>query len=310
MYILLKESCRVILLLALLLLAGCKANLQTYNHHSPCLCRPIPVYTPPETHMRLALVLGAGGARGMAHVGVLEELEKAKIPIDLIVGCSAGSLIGSLYATNPNASEIKQDLALLRKKDFIEMDLFMCCHALCHGKGLKRFLLKHLGDTHFEEAKIPLVVVATDLASGELVTLGSGHIAPAVHASCAYPIFLSPVKIYDRILIDGGVLNPIPVSIAKQHNVDVVVAVNINASLSTQMPSHLLGVATRCSEIIYLNLSNTCSQEADVIIKPELGEVGTFADGFNEHSYLAGKKAALAAIPAIQKALEAAKKRN
>lgn len=288
---------------ALFLLTSCKCNLQTYNHDIPCSAVAIPAYCPPKKPMRLALVLGAGGARGMAHIGVLEEFEKAGIPVDLIVGSSAGSLVGSLYARNPNACEIKAELARLRKDDFLEFNLFIRCQALCYGYGLKKFLLKHLGNSHFEELQIPLVVVATDLYEGDLVVLGSGAVAPAVHASCAYPLVLSPVKVHGKVLVDGGVINPIPVQIARQHSPDVIVAVDISSYLPQRKPNNLFGVAKRCTEIQFLTQSNLCVGGADYVIKPELGEVGTFDHTYNEEVYLAGRHAARAAIPAIRQIL-------
>lgn len=292
------------LLLVLAVAAGCRGGIQCYNERSPSLSCPMPSYAPPDKHYRVAVVLGAGGARGMAHIGVLEEFEQANIPVDLIIGCSAGSIVGALYAKNPNACEIKGELAKIKKHDFMKMNLFMRCQALCFGHGLKRFLLKHLDNTCFEDLQIPLVVVGTDLCSGELLTFGSGMVAPVVHASCAYPLVLSPVRVYDRVVVDGGVIAPIPVATANEHYVDIVIAVDISNSLSNSMPSNLFGVAKRCTEIQYLHQSSIGTKCADIVIKPNLGNIGTFCDDYNEEMYWAGRIAAREAIPAILEALK------
>lgn len=297
----------LILMVTLSLLSSCRGGIQNYNDHNPALTQPMPVYAPPDKHYRVALVLGAGGARGMAHIGVLEEFENANIPVDLIIGCSAGSLVGALYAKNPNAKEIKCELAKMKKHDFLKMNLFLRCQALCFGYGLKRFLLKHLGDSCFEDLEIPLVVVGTDLKSGELLTFGSGMVAPAVHGSCAYPLVLSPVKLYDRVIVDGGVIAPIPVHVANEHYVDLVIAVDISTCLTKSMPTNLFGVAKRCTEIQYLHQSNVGCKCADIVIKPYLGNIGTFCDNYNEEMYWAGRAAAREAIPAILKALNSSK---
>jgi NTE family protein len=296
-------SYHIFLLILLIINTSCHQKFQSYYYEIGCLPENMPPFSPKQEHKRVALVLGGGGARGMAHVGVLEEFQKAKIPIDLIVGCSAGSIVGALYANHPNAQDVKSVLDPLRRGDLMEIDLFTHCHALGHGNKLKLFLLKYLGHTTFAELKIPLVVVATDLYTGELVPLGEGPVAPAVHASSAFPFFFSPVYLYKRLYIDGGTVNPIPVEVARLYDVDIVVAVDLSELLPEALPSNLFGVLKRAIEIQFFKHSEVCVSSADIIIRPEVCQVGIFDEGYNQLSYEAGREAAREAIPYIMQML-------
>ncbi|MCB1119672.1 MAG: patatin-like phospholipase family protein [Chlamydiia bacterium] len=280
--------------LLLLLLASCKTG-----YFQRCQPTPIPEAVIIKEPIRVALVLGGGGARGMAHVGVIEELEMANIPIDLIVGCSAGGVVGTIYAANPNAKQLHEIFFQLKKNDVMSINIFNVRFGLVHGRELRQFLTKHLGTKDFADLKIPCKVVATDLDSGDLLSIGGGPVAPAVHASCAVPIVFRPVLLYGRPLVDGGVLNPIPVEIAHFENPKVIVAVDLSEGLPTTIPNHIFGIAKRCAEIAHTNNSKRCIQGADIVIRPELGSTGLFDDRFKNHHYEAGKEAARQAIPLI-----------
>ncbi|WP_079989514.1 patatin-like phospholipase family protein [Candidatus Protochlamydia phocaeensis] len=261
----------------------------------PC---QIPQCIPP-TCVRLALVLGGGGARGMAHIGVLYEFEKAGIPIDAIIGCSAGSIVGALYADCPHAYHLRHILEPLKKWDVLDINIWNARYGLVQGWSLRRFLNRHLHCRYFEQLRIPLYIAATDLLEGRLVCISSGQIIPAVHASAAVPLVFAPVPLYDRLLVDGGVADPVPVAIAKQINAQIVVAVDLSEMLPKTCPTNLFGVATRSAEIKFLLQSESCVKEADVIIRPELGDIGLFDDRNNELAFEAGCKAAREAIPHI-----------
>jgi NTE family protein len=235
----------------------------------------------------------------MSHVGVLAEFEKAGIPIDVIVGCSAGSIVGALYADCPNASYIKKILKPLRTWDILDINIWYGRYGLVQGGALRRFLRYHLSCRCFEQLQIPLYVVATDLIAGELVCINSGSIIPAVHASAAVPFVFSPVYLHNRWLVDGGVADPVPVKTAKKTGAAVVVAVDLSGLLPDTCPTNLFGVATRSAEIKFLLQSESCVQGADVVIQPELGDMGLFDDKNPQHVYEAGAKAAREAIPQI-----------
>lgn len=241
--------------------------------------------------------------RGLAHVGVLEEFERAGIHIDIIVGCSAGSLVGALYADCLSAKCVKQIMTPMRKWDFLDINLFKARYGLVQGGSLTRFLRHKLRCKNFNDLKIPLYVVATDLITGELVCMDRGPVVPAVRASCSIPFVFSPALHCERVLVDGAVVNPVPVVVAMDLGAEVIVAVDLCKLLPKSCPQHLFGVAARCAEIQYSKQTECCLQGADVVIRPHLGDIGAFDDEFNENIYEAGRSAGRAAIPAILEAL-------
>jgi NTE family protein len=247
----------------------------------------------------VAIVLGGGGFKGISHVGVLKELEDANIPIDLIVGCSAGSVVGALYADHPDASYVKEILAPLKAWDILDINIFRCRYGLVRGASLVRFLNRHLAAHCFEDLQIPLCIVATDLIEGTLVSLSSGSIASAVHASSAVPFLFSPVYLHQRWLVDGGVIDPVPVRVAKEHGATIVIAVDLSSLLPKTCPCNLFGVATRSAEIALLLQSEHSVEGAEIVIRPALRSGGIFDDRNQEKAYEAGREAARDALPQI-----------
>lgn len=291
---------RLTLALALISLSSCCSPLQ----YEPCgdPCPPEPIELPEK--IRIALVLGSGGVKGMAHVGVLEELEKAGIEFDLIVGCSAGSLVGALYCDNPCAEDLKGVVAKMRTSNVLDISLWSCRYGLSQGAFLNRLLCNNLTTRSFDQLKIPLILVATDLFSGEMVPIGSGDLVTAVQASCSIPFVFAPVKFQDRILVDGGVINPVPVRVAKDLGADLVIAVDLCDLLQQTFPKNLFGVAKRSAEIAFLWQNSACTKTSTIVIKPQLGNVSMFDDTSKDRLYEAGRQACLDAIPQILKTIE------
>lgn len=288
-----------LLLLPLLFLGSCTCPQAFHPDNVP---PPLPVSYVPE-RIRLALVLGGGGAKGLAHIGVLEEFEKAGLPIDLIIGCSAGSLVGAVYADCPNAAYVKRVMEPMKTNWFLHINLWTARYGLSQGGGMQSVLKSKLSCRRFEDLKIPFMLVATDLCSGELVTIGGGELIPAIQASCAIPFVFVPVELHGRMLVDGGVVDPVPVRVARQVDAEVVVAVDLRGLLPKTIPTNLFGVAARSAEITLLWQSETCIHDADIVIRPELEGIGTFEDKCNHRVYEAGRAAARAVIPRIQQLL-------
>ena len=286
--------------LFLILLSGCFSPQKFQPCENP---PPLPSCHVPE-RIRLALVLGGGGAKGIAHIGVLEEFEKACIPIDLIIGCSAGSMVGALYADHPNAEYVYSIIKPMRKKHLLDINLWTARYGLSQGHNLRYHLERCLSVRHFQDLKIPFMLVATDLFSGELVTIGGGEIVPAVQASCSIPFVFVPVQLHGRILVDGGVIDPVPVRVARDLNADIVVAVDLRGLLEPTFPTNLFGVAKRSAEITLLWQSEGCIQDADVVIRPALQDISCFDDSSHEVIYEAGRRAAREAIPHILELLQ------
>ncbi len=300
-----KFFCIFLTLLTFLLTAcGCPQRYQVSDNPPP-----LPLCPVVEKPVHLALVLGGGGARGLAHVGVIEVFQEAKIPIDLIVGCSAGSIVGAIYADCPDITHLKDVFLGLHNDYLIDFDIWNAHMGLCQGRTLRRFLQNTLNAETFEELQIPFFLVATDLYSSELVTIGGGPLVPAIEASSAIPFIFVPVELHGRAFVDGGVIDPVPVRVARHFESEIIVVVDLRGLLPPTFPSNLFGVAARSAEIALLWQSEGCLQHADVVIRPELDEFGTFDDK-NEEIYEAGRKAAFEALPQIWELLSCPEERD
>ena len=287
-----------IFLLALLTSCGCP------HRFIPAECPdPLPPFMVPEK-IRVALVLGSGGVRGMAHVGVIEELVNAGIPIDLIVGCSAGSIVGALYADHPCVDHIKNAVWNMRSHSILDFDIWNCRFGLSQGTAMLRVIDDDLDAETFEELQIPLVVVASDLYTGELVPMGSGDLVKAVRASCSIPFVFVPCDYMGRVLVDGGVVNPVPVNVAYDLGAEIIIAVDLSELLEKTFPTNLFQVATRSAEIAFLWQNQECTRRASVVIRPKTCGVGAFNDRMKMLVYEAGKEATLQEIPRILELLK------
>lgn len=256
----------------------------------------------PKQKISLALVLGGGGARGLAHLGAIHELEAAGIRPDLIVGCSAGSIVGAFYADDPRIERMEKILLKLKRGDMMDLSL-SSRYGFVQGKSLQKFMKKNLSAQTFSALQIPLIVVATDLLSGETVEISHEQIAAAVSASCAVPGVFKPQLLKGRYLVDGGVTSPLPVAVAKKYGAQLVVAIDVSERLATAKPSHLLGVAKRGAEIAYRKLIEHELAQADISVQMEFDNVGMFDDEHNDQLYEWGRLKAREKIPEIKKML-------
>lgn len=271
-----------------------------YSNNPP----PLPDCNLPDK-IRVALVLGGGGARGIAHIGVLEEFEKAGIPFDVIIGCSAGSIVGALYADSLDVGYVKRLLEPVKCESFLDISIWKGRYGISQGGAMTQVLDDFLDANYFEELKIPFLCVATDLWSGQLVTLGGGELIPAVQASAAIPLVYVPVNIHGRVFVDGGIVDPVPVRVAKQLGADYIIAVDLRGQLDNTFPTNLFGVAKRSADITLLWQGESCIENADIIIRPMLSsDIGTFCDDQHEEIYQAGRASALLAIPIIKENLQ------
>lgn len=253
--------------------------------------------------IRIALVLGGGGSRGLAHLGAIQELEEAGIRPDLIIGCSAGAIVGAFYADHPELKEGKNFLLQLKKADLLDTTFFNSRFGFVKGKALRKFMRKNLRAKLFEELKIPLIIVATDLFSGETVELWEGDIPSAVNASCAVPGVFRPVLLNNRYLVDGGVASPVPVEVAKKHGATFIIAIDVSEKLSLSKPYHLFGVAKRGIEIAYQKFVDHSLAQADVALKMGFQDIGMFSDHLNQQMYDTGRQKASEILPEIKKKL-------
>lgn len=192
---------------------------------------------------RLGLALSGGGARGLAHIGILKELERANIQIDYLAGTSMGGLIAATYAVGLKPAEIEAiALEYRQTRKLLKLaDPTMPRQGLFHGKQLHVFFEEHLHDRTFSDLRIPLTLVAVDLNSGQEVHLNEGSVADAVRATVSIPGVFAPIEYDGQRLVDGGLLNNLPVDIVRQMGADIVLAVDVNAKRDAVSFWQLLG---------------------------------------------------------------------
>ncbi len=271
--------------------------------------RPLPNVPPAPadaTPPRVALVLGGGGARGFAHVGVIRVLEDARVPIELVVGTSVGSLVGALYAGPTNSYELERLARGLDRGDFFDFSLAPALfgRGLASGDRLERFVRERVGVERIEQLRIPFAAVATDLATGEAVVLRSGDVARAVRASSAIPGVFEPVELDGRILVDGGVARNLPVRIARDLGADVVIAVDVSALEGEAAPSNFVEVFLRAVNLVVHAEVEQARRDADVLLTPAVGGVGFIEFDRKDEAIAAGMEAARALLPRIREAVE------
>jgi len=263
----------------------------------------VPQMPAPKKPYRFALVLGGGGSRGLAHIGVLEVLKEAGIKPDLIVGCSAGAIAGALYASNQDIKWLKTLLLPKSASAFLGFDFSQLPVALLSTHGLEKFLTENLGNKRFQDLQIPFVAVATNLQTGRLTPFFTGPVVKPLMASAAIPGAFNPVSLYNTYYVDGGVADPVPVDVARGLKADFVVAVELPQPLSDSPPANLLDIMWRSLSINYAVLSRQSAQKADVLIEIPFADAGMFSDDKNINLYLLGRERAIEALPLIQRRL-------
>ena len=259
----------------------------------------------PETLIRttpIALVLGGGGPRGFAHVGVLKALEEAAISPDLIVGSSMGALIGTLYAAGPNARELERVVMTADLSDGWR-DLTLSRLPWLKGDYLEAQVRKLLKDKSLEQLTIPMVAVATNLATGAPVGLTRGDAAVAVRASTAIPGTFKRVRIGDATYFDGDISAPVPVAIARAAGAAFIIAFDV-MSHPSEMPEEIRDYPELFLSDYYryaINLRDLPA--ADIVISPRLGYYAGFSVEERARMIAIGYAAGKAAVPEIQKRL-------
>lgn len=255
---------------------------------------------------KIALVLGGGAARGFAHVGVIRALEQGRIPIDMVVGTSVGSLIGAIYASDLNSFELEWTAFALEKDHLLDYGLMTALTGMGTVKGdkLENFVKAKVPVENIEDLKLPYAAVATDLNRGTRVVLRKGSIAKAVRASSAIPGVFQPVEYQDRLLVDGGVVDNIPISVAREMRADIVIAVDIGESVTNFNIANIFDVILQSVYIMFKENVAFGKRDADVLITPALENVGMFDFTRKKQVMQAGIDAAQKAMPQIISTME------
>ncbi|MET0858612.1 MAG: patatin-like phospholipase family protein [Telluria sp.] len=290
--------------LGALLLAGCRGSAPIIPAE-PVLTAPV-VVAPPRK-VRIGLALGGGAARGFAHIGVIKALEAQGIFPDVIVGTSAGSVVGALYAAGNNGfalQKVAMDMDEASISDWA-LPLFGKVSGVLKGDALQNYVNKAVHNVPMEKLKIPFGAVATDLNSGQPILFQRGNTGQAVRASSAVPSVFQPVKIGSRSYVDGGLVAPVPVRFAREMGADFIIAVNISTQTDAQATLSSLEVLMQTFSIMGQRLNHYELKDADIVVSPRLGTMGGGDFNSRNLAILAGEQAAAAVMPQIKAKLKA-----
>jgi NTE family protein len=264
---------------------------------------------------RIGIALGAGSARGWAHIGVLQTLKKAGMAPDVVSGTSIGALVGAVYADD-RLDELEEWVSSLTWRRVVGFFDVAFSSGLLKGGKLFTFLRAGLLDKNIEQLKRPFATVATDLGNGREVWFRSGSVADAVRASIATPGLFTPWRQDDRLLVDGALVNPVPVSLVRAMEAEFVIAVDLNAHLAgrqTRAPRgkpikgpSMMEVMSGSINIMSarINRSRMAGEPAEAVIQPRLAEMGLMEYHRGGEAIAAGRAAAEQAVPQIRRLLQ------
>ena len=264
-----------------------------------------PVIKVPK-HIKVGLALGGGAARGFAHVGVIKALEAQGIQVDIVTGTSAGSVVGALYAAG-NTGFALQKIAMEMDEAAISdwtVPLFAKSSGVLKGEGLQNYVNKAVQNQPIEKLKKPFGAVATDLATGQSILFRRGNTGAAVRASSAVPGVFQPVKISERLYVDGGLVAPVPVAAARELGADFVIAVNISSPPDVQAENNSLTVLMQTFSIMGQTINVHELKDADIVIRPELAKMKGNDFAGRSVAMAAGEKAALQMIADIKRKIK------
>jgi NTE family protein len=255
---------------------------------------------------KIGLALSGGGARGMAHVGVLRALIESDISIDCVAGTSAGSIVGGAYAAGMSIEEIRGFGRTLRWRDIGRVTMSRL--GIQSNERLEQYLRARMPVTKFEELQIPFAAVATDLQTGMAVVMrDEGDVPFAIRASCAIPGWYVPVADdQGRQLVDGGLVAVVPTTMARSLGADIVIAVDVNSEGATFIgpTSSVIGVLLQSLLVVQKTASHNQREMADLVINPKVGHIRWDEMGRADELMAAGYEAALQRIPEIRALIE------
>jgi NTE family protein len=221
---------------------------------------------------RIGLALGGGFARGIAHVGVLRVLERAKVPIHCIAGISAGSIVASAFASGSSSAEIEQVARTMRFSDVARWRVSRS--GLVGSDPMRKFLSRLLKVFDFESMGIPLAVIASDLTAGvPAVFRDRGDVVMPIRASCSYPGLFQPVRYMDHCLVDGMVTMDVPAAPVRRMGATHVISVALPSPVETLDPRNMLSVVTRCFQILTTRSEAQWRRHSNVVIVPDVKEI-------------------------------------
>ena len=214
------------------------------------------------------LALGGGAVLGAAHVGTVRAIEELNIRIHYIAGTSIGAFVAAFYAFGKNWKELEKIASVMNWLDITGISLSR--YGLLSNEKLGDMVIEQIGDKNIEDSEIPLAMVATDITTGEKVILKKGSVAQAVRASTCIPGIFMPVEIDGQMLVDGGVVENVPVNTVKEMGAEYVIGVDLNAKYSYEKPDNILDVILNSFNFLMLQSDKLQTDNADLLIKPDL----------------------------------------
>ncbi|MBU0546408.1 patatin-like phospholipase family protein [Patescibacteria group bacterium] len=254
---------------------------------------------------KIGLALGSGGARGFAHVGVIKVLEENNIKIDCIAGSSIGAVVGGLYATHQDIKELEEMVSTTDWTRFISLLDPSFKNGLLHGEKAMRFIESYIGKIHFSDTRIPFAVVATDYKTGDPVVLRNGLVSLAIRASMSVPLAFKPFEHDGKLLVDGGMSLPVPVTTVREMEADIVIAVNLDGGYfaNSTDDAGYAEMAFRSLNMLRYNLAGQIVKDADVVVTPEVGHVLWYNFVTGKECLKAGEKAMVEMLPKLKRLL-------
>jgi NTE family protein len=294
---------RFVLLLALTL-AGCASKpVAVVAPDTQSAAKAAAEPPAPRTAPRIALALGGGAARGFAHIGVIKALEAQGIVPDIVVGTSAGSLVGALYASGLSGFDLQR--VALGMDDSAITDWSLPSRGVIKGEALQNFVNSAVGNRPIEKLPRLLGVVATNLQTGEALVFRTGNTGMAVRASSSVPGVFQPVSISGKEYVDGGLVAPVPVRIARSLGADIVIAVDISARPREQKTLSSFEVLLQTFAIMGQSLVAAELPLADIVIQPKVSNIAGTDFQSRHLAVLEGERAAQEQIPKLRARLTA-----
>lgn len=254
--------------------------------------------TAPLPAVKIGIALGGGAAKGFAHIGVIKMLEANGFAPAVVAGTSAGSVVGALYASGMNAFELQEKAVALDETRI--RDLQLSSSGLVIGQKLEDYVNEQVRRQPLERLAKPFVAVATRLEDGERTVFAQGNTGQAVRASSSVPGVFQPVVIGRHRFVDGGVVSPVPVDAARELGADIVIAVDISSKARGQSPTSMLGTVSQSIVIMGQRLGQAELARADVIVQPQVLDIGGTDFSQRASAILEGERAALAVMPQIR----------
>lgn len=252
----------------------------------------------------VGLALGGGASKGFAHIGIIKVLKENGIPVKVVTGTSAGSIVGSLFASGMSPDRLELEAEILGKTDLV--DLTLSTSGFIKGEKLQNYINRKVGGRQIQQFPIKFAAVATDFETGKAVVFNQGNAGQAVRASAAIPNVFQPVIIDRHKYVDGGLSQPVPVSSARRQGANFVIAVDISARPSKNVGQGFFSYLDQTLNVMSVSALQNELGQADVVIKPQVLDLGAVG-GFDQkkRAIRLGEEAARAALPEIKRKLAA-----